>query len=87
MKKSAQIGLCVYAIAVSDLLMADCSRTMPEQLLEDCIVYESAGSSFPTSDYAHMNEYQDWLKTQRQKQTEQPPARIQSSPVAKSEIN
>ena len=24
-----------------------------------------AGSSFPTSDYAHMEQYQDWLKTQQ----------------------
>jgi hypothetical protein len=45
---------------------------MPEQLLKDCIVYEGAGANFPTSDFAHMDRYQIWLKTQPQ-ETKLPP--------------
>jgi hypothetical protein len=38
---------------------------MPLELLVDCVVYEGDGSSsFPTGDYAYMDRYQDWLKTQ-----------------------
>ena len=63
--KHAQVGLFLFAITVSGLALANCPGSMPEQLLEDCIVYESAGAGFPTSDYAHMSQYQDWLKTQQ----------------------
>jgi len=63
--KHAQVGLFVFAITASGLVLADCPDTMPEQLLEDCIVYEGAGSRFPTSDYAHMNLYNIWLKEQQ----------------------
>ena len=63
--KHAQVGLFVFAITASGLVLADCPDTMAEQLLEDCIVYEGAGSRFPTSDYAHMNLYNDWLKEQQ----------------------
>jgi hypothetical protein len=28
-------------------------------------VYEGAGASFPTSDYAHMDLYNAWLKEQK----------------------
>ena len=62
--KHAQ-GIFLFAITASGLALANCPGSMPEQLLEDCIVYEGAGSSFPTSDYAHMDQYHDWLKTQQ----------------------
>ena len=46
---------------------ATCPNTMPLELLTDCIVYEGDGSSsFPSSDYAYMGRYQDWLATQPQ---------------------
>jgi len=63
--KHAQVGLFVFAITASGLVLADCLDTMPSQLLQDCIVYEGAGSTFPTSDYAHMNTYNDWLIEQQ----------------------
>lgn len=62
--KHAQISLCVFMITASGTASATCPNTMPLELLRDCVVYEGAGSSFPTSDYAHMDRYQDWLKTQ-----------------------
>lgn len=74
MMKRAQIGLFVFAITVSGLVLAECPDTMSEQLLEDCVVYEGAGSSFPTSDYAHMDQYQDWLKTHQPLAVSQPTA-------------
>jgi len=84
MKKFAQIGLGVCTIAASNLLMADCPRNMPEQLLEDCIVYEGSGSSFPTSDYAHMDEYRKWLKKQL---PGKPAGSIPSTSVVKAGVN
>jgi hypothetical protein len=65
MTKHAEVGLFLFALTASGLALADCPRTMPVQLLEDCIVYEGAGSSFPPSDYVYIDQYQDWLKTQQ----------------------
>jgi hypothetical protein len=65
MTKKAAVGLFISTITASGLAIADCSNSMPEQLLDDCIVYEGSGESFPTSDYAYMDQYQDWLKTQQ----------------------
>ena len=61
----AQVVAFVLAITASGLALANCPDSLPEQLLEDCIVYEGAGSSFPTSDYAYMDLYNDWLKDQQ----------------------
>ena len=72
MKEHTQVGLFVFAITASGLVSANCPGSMPEQLLNDCIVYEGAGSSFPTSDYAHMEQYQDWMKTQQSPTITQP---------------
>jgi hypothetical protein len=52
----AQVGLFVITTIASGLALANCPDSMPVQLLVDCIVYEGAGSSFPTSDYARMDE-------------------------------
>ena len=64
-------GICrggfLRGILTGSLVMADCSNTMPEKLLEDCIVYEGAGTSFPPGDYAHMDQYKDWQMTQQPK--------------------
>ena len=65
MMNCAEVGLFLFTTTASGLALANCPGSMPEQLLNDCIVYEGAGSSFPTSDYAHMDQYQDWLKTQQ----------------------
>ena len=70
--KHAQAGLLLVAITARGLVLATCPGSMPEQLLEDCIVYEGAGASFPTSDYAHMDQYQVWLKTQQPLAISQP---------------
>jgi hypothetical protein len=45
--------------------MAGCPNTMPVKLLEDCIVYENAGHSFPPSDYVYMAMYKDWFIEQQ----------------------
>jgi hypothetical protein len=68
MKKCGSIGLLVVTTAASGLSLADCPNTLPLQLLEDCIVSEGAGQSFPPGDYVYMDQYQDWQKTQRQLQ-------------------
>ena len=64
MNKKVRVGLLLCGIVTSSLVMADCPNTMTVQLLEDCIVVEGSGSSFPNSTYANMDQYQDWLKTQ-----------------------
>jgi hypothetical protein len=71
MKKHAQVGLFVFTITASGLALADCPVSMPEQLLVDCITYEGSGSTFPTSDYAHMAMYNDWQKAQQSRSTTQ----------------
>ena len=64
MKERAKVGLFVFAITASGLALADCPNKMPSELLQDCITYEGAGSTFPTSDYAHKDLYNVWLKEQ-----------------------
>lgn len=76
MNKKVRAGTFLCGIVASGLVMADCDKTMPLQLFEDCLVYEGAGSSFPTSDYAHMDQYQAWIKTQQSDQQ-----------IAKSQLN
>ena len=65
MKKDVRVGLFLCGIVASNLALADCPSTMPSRLLQDCIVYEGAGSTFPTGDYAHMELYNDWSRTQQ----------------------
>ena len=65
MDKKVPIGLFLCGIASGSLALADCPDTMPSQLLQDCIVYEGAGSTFPTEDYAHMDLYNVWSKEQQ----------------------
>ena len=64
MNKEMGLGLFLCGIASSSLAIADCPTSMPEQLLEDCIVYEGAGSAFPPADYAYMDLYSHWLTEQ-----------------------
>jgi len=72
---NAQIGAFILTITSSGFSLANCPGSMPEQLLEDCIVYEGAGTSFPTSDYAHMHQYKNWQKT---RQSDQPHKKTES---------
>lgn len=63
--KHIQVCLFVFLVTTGGTALATCPNSMPMQLLVDCIVYEGDGvSSFPTSDYAYLDSYQDWLKTQ-----------------------
>ena len=65
--KQTQVGSFLFMIAAGGTAFATCPNTMPMQLLIDCMVYEGDGvSSFPTSDYAHMDRYKDWLRRQPQ---------------------
>jgi hypothetical protein len=65
MTRKVPIGLFLCGIASGSLAFEDCTRTMPSQLLLDCIVYEGAGSTFPTEDYAHMDLYNEWSRKQQ----------------------
>ncbi len=65
MNKEAGVGFFLCGIVTSSLALAECPKTMPEQLLQDCIVYEGAGSTFPTKDYAYMDLYNKWLRQQQ----------------------
>ena len=71
MNKRARFGFGIFAITVSGLALADCPNTMPSQLLQDCITYEGAGSTFPTSDYANMDLYNKWQNEQQSGSTNQ----------------
>jgi hypothetical protein len=57
--KHAEICLFVLTITNGGAALATCPNTMSLKLLVDCIVYERDGSSYPTSDYAYMDRYQD----------------------------
>jgi len=60
----AVVGVYVFTLVSGGVALADCPRSMPTQLLEDCLIYDSEGETFPADDYAHMDEYQAWIKTQ-----------------------
>jgi hypothetical protein len=60
----AGASLFLFTVTATGMALAQCPGSMPEPLLEDCIVYEGAGQSFPTSDYAHMELYDTWVKDQ-----------------------
>lgn len=65
--KHTEVCLFVLMVTAGGTVFATCPNTMPLELLTDCIVYEGDESSgFPTSDYAYMDRYQDWLKAQPQ---------------------
>jgi hypothetical protein len=63
--KRAVAGIQVFTMVSGGVALADCPHNMPTQLLEDCLIYDSEGESFPSDDYAHMDEYHAWLKTQQ----------------------
>jgi hypothetical protein len=69
MTKQAKVGLFIFTITASGLAMADCPNAMPVQLLQDCIVNENAGHSFPPSGYVNMDTYQNWVAAKQTQQT------------------
>jgi len=81
MSKEVRVGLFLCGIVTGSLALADCPDSMPSQLLQDCIVYEGAGSTFPTGDYAHMDLYNNWMKKQ------QPTAKIRHAEISLMETN
>lgn len=48
------------AALVAGCANAACPGDLPLQMLEDCIVVEGSGDSFPNPDYAYMKQYQEW---------------------------
>jgi gas vesicle protein len=64
-KEKILLGVFVGGMVTSGAALSDCPSDMPKQLREDCIVYEGAGASFPTSDYAHINMYKEWITSRR----------------------
>jgi hypothetical protein len=80
--KHTQVCLFVFMITAGGTAFATCPNAMPVELLVDCIAYEGNGeSSSPTLDYAYMDRYQVWLKTQREGTTF--PADTAGSPMTK----
>ena len=65
MNKRVGAGLFIVTLTASGLAFSDCPETMPEKLLVDCIINENAGTAFPPGDYADMQLYKEWLKTQQ----------------------
>ena len=78
--KHTKVCLFVFMISAGGTALATCPNAMPVALLVDCIVYDGdEESSIHTSDYAYMDRYQAWLKTQ-------PPTAIFPSDAAGSPI-
>ena len=65
MNRQVYAGSLLYGILASSLAMADCANKMPVQLLEDCLVYEGAGYSFPPDEYVNIDIYQNWMASQQ----------------------
>lgn len=59
----------ITGLTLAGLAQADCPADMPTQLLDDCIVVEASGSSFPNPTYAYKADYEAWL-AQRVQQTQ-----------------
>lgn len=51
----------VSAALAAGVANASCSIDMPSQFLEDCVVVEGSGNSFPNPTYAYMRQYKAWL--------------------------
>jgi hypothetical protein len=69
MKLLKQMEVCtalIFATASAMVYAAECPRSMPVNMLEDCIISENGGTPFPESDYAYIDEYNAWLETQKE---------------------
>jgi len=59
-----QYILTLTAITLfSGIAKADCPDDMPLNILEDCIVAEGSGGSFPNETYSNLEEYNEWLNS------------------------
>jgi rhodanese-related sulfurtransferase len=55
----------LFLLATTSTLMAqaafaECPRTLPMQFYQDCIITEGAGDTFPSPDYAYLEQYMAW---------------------------
>lgn len=57
----------------SGMANADCPDDMPLNIMDDCIVTEGSGSSFPNATYSNLDEYNDWLDA-REVEEKTPPS-------------
>lgn len=66
---------------------ASCPIDMPTQFLEDCIVVEGSGASFPHPTYAYMKQYKAWLAEKSAKTVNAAETGNQNGKLAKSVDN
>ena len=85
--KCAAVGLYITMMGSGGLALAECPHNLPEKLLEDCLIYDSEGETFPADDYAYMNEYQAWLKTQQPEAQSETPQKVATKMTAASKVN
>jgi len=78
--KHAAVGIYILTMASGGVVLADCPHNLPEKLLEDCLI-------FPADDYAHMDEYQAWLKTQQPGAQSKTPQKVATKMTAASKSN
>jgi len=55
-------GIGLFAPTETGVALVACHRDLPVRLLDNCLIYDSDGQSFPAGDYACMNQCQVWLK-------------------------
>jgi len=89
MKKTPCTILLISAAAVLAVggANASCPVDMPVQLLEDCIVVEGSGSSFPNETYDNMGLYKEWLATKSVRTVKEVDAASEDDKLAKSVDN
>jgi hypothetical protein len=85
--KHAAVGIYIFTMASAGVVLADCPHNLPEKLLEDCLIYDSEGQTFPADDYAYMDEYQAWLKTQQPEAQTKTPQNMATKMTAASKVN
>ena len=85
--KHAAVGIYIFSMASGGVVLADCPHNLPVKLLEDCLIYDSEGETFPADDYAYMDEYQAWLKTQQSEVKLKTPQKVATKMTAASKSN
>ena len=85
--KHAAVVICIFTMASGGVVLADCPINLPEKLLEDCLIYDSEGETFPADDYAYMDEYQAWLMTQQPEAQSKTPQKVATKMTAASKSN
>ena len=85
--KHAAVGIYIFTMVSGGVVLADCPHNLPEKLLEDCLINDSEGEPFPADDYAYMDEYQIWLKTQQPEARSMAPQKVATKMTAASKSN